>query len=55
VKGASEFGGTRVIGVNEFDIRNPEFRYFTRGWYFANAGFLEISHLREINPKLLKF
>jgi hypothetical protein len=42
------------MGVNEFDIRNPESRYLTRGWHFANAGFLEISHLWEINPKFLK-
>jgi hypothetical protein len=42
------------MGVNEFDIRNPESRYLTRGWHFANAGFLEISHLWEINPKFFK-
>ena len=39
------------MGVNEFDIRNPKSRYLTRGWHFTNAGFLEISHLWEINPK----
>ena len=41
----------------EFRVRghrgtaNPESRYLTRGWHFANVGFLEISHLWEINPK----
>jgi hypothetical protein len=54
VRSASEFGGSRVIGKDEFDIRNTESRYLTRGWHFANAGFLEISHLWEINPKFLK-
>jgi hypothetical protein len=42
------------MGVNEFDIRNLESRYLTRGWHFANVGFLEISHLWAINTKFLK-
>jgi hypothetical protein len=42
------------MGVNEFDIRNPESRYLTRGWHFTNVVFLEISHLWEINPKSFK-
>jgi hypothetical protein len=54
VRSASESGGSRVMGVNEFDIRNPESQYLTRGWHFVNAGLLEISHLWEINPKFLK-
>ena len=27
LRSASDFGGSRVMGVNEFDIRNPESRY----------------------------
>ena len=36
------------------NLRNPESRYRTKDWHFANAGLLEISHLWEINPKFLK-
>ena len=54
MRSALEFGGSRVIGEDEFEIRNTESRYLTRGWHFVNAGFLEISHLWEINPKIFK-
>ena len=50
IRGIASLGGGRM----NLDTRNLESRFRTGDWHFANAKFMEISHVGEINPKIFK-